>query len=1240
MKYNKLQLQNDKLILVTKAPLLESITKEFLEYTVDRSENQYQYNFEVKPNMCFTLRALLAKYKVFQADEDVLKVLADKTRLATMPIISLYNTKKHVKIQCPPLNYYLELISAVGAAAKGMNTYTVPIARAFDVIRAAETDSGYLPSFVISQELNDELTSAINGFDGTIASLFNSPLDSLHAANSAYRVTTENFNNVGYESVADFLFTQPRRYIDKTQITSYDDMEYKEPVNLIGKIVDKKLVFYKHAVFFVKIGNNSIFECVYYQRSWMMDKFNLGDEVLVMGEYQGGGKISGQSLESLVEAQALDIVPLYPQSPKNKITSKVIMNVVYEAITRLKPMMNKLTPYIDDKTIKMSFGEAIKEMHFPSSSNSYINALETLALYELIYLQLLIIDRKSIQVKDKGVSKPRQNDGYFDTMIKSLPWELTQAQKEGLEKMNEYMSTDTSEQVLLSADVGSGKGLLEDELIATPYGWRRMKDLKVGDMITGRNGKPTKVIGVYPQGEQEVAKITFKDGVEIITDMAHRWTVMNTGQYPEKYPSGKIPEYIISTRDLLSKKKKTMKIPLRDEDGNVIQTITRDIQTYYKNSRDYSKWKVPLMSSPIEFDVKPELPLDPYILGYWLGDGLSSTLDIVVGHQDKKESFKNISKLWDGTAEIVHNKRDKNVSIRLKKEGLVITHFLRDMGIRYNKHIPEVYMKASVEDRISLLQGLIDSDGSIGEDGSVTFGNTIKVLIDQVVELVQSLGGMAWHGGIAKYKAYPYQGTLKRTKKASWEVVINLPSGIMPSRLKRKLERYKSFEGLQKGSQKLTKTIKKVQKLDYKMKTICIKVDAEDENFVTKGYTVTHNTILAQLSCMQALDNGYQSVLAGPTEVLAIQLYDTFEKIINNMPDSMKPNIAFLGGKTKAKEKKELLKYIKSGDIDIVIGTHAVLNDTIEYKNLGLVIIDEQQKFGTAQREVLLNSRNDGKKPDLIAQTATPIPRSTAQAFYGDINLISLVGKPKGRIEIVTKWIQENPQSITKQKNHSMWQDVMNEIKKGHQAFVVVPMVYESKKMDSASVEGAYADLKKALPDAKVGFTHGSLKKAEQQEVMEKFRANELDVLIASTVIEVGVDVPNATRVVVLSADRLGASSLHQIRGRVGRSNIASTCYLVSEGKTPTSQKRLQALVDSNDGFEIAKVDLETRGQGDLFGLRQAGESTLRFSNLVDHSKLVNSAQTIANNIYASQYKDLAIKDAQAILGQQEDILI
>lgn len=850
MKLNHFYIENNKINLLTKSILSDSFKREFSEYREIVESERVKYEFEILPNMCYSIRALLAKYKTLSADKEVLSEVAEKTKLCTLPILSLFETGKHVQITCPPLSYYLEVISAVGASDKGMNHYTVPIARAYDVIRAAKKPHEFLPTFAISKNLMNAIADNIPGFDGSIASLFSTDIANLKSVANAYRVPVENFKEMGYNSIADFLVTQPRRYIDKTKITSLEDLEPKEQITIVGKITEKKLVYYKHMNFKIEAGGQE-FDCMYYHRAWMEGKFSIGDEVLMIGDYQGKGKVVGVSLESLVEANALDIVPIYPQSSKYKITSKTLLNVVYEAIERIKPHADKLAQYINKEEMPMSLGKAIIEMHFPTSSESYVEALETLAMYELIYLQLLILERKATEVKDKGVPKPYRSGGFFDAMKESLPWELTDAQKSGLEQIDKFMATPTSEQVLLSADVGAGK------------------------------------------------------------------------------------------------------------------------------------------------------------------------------------------------------------------------------------------------------------------------------------------------------------------------------------------------------------------------------------------------TLIAQLACMQALDNNYQSALAAPTEVLAVQLFDNFQKTINMMPNNKKPSIAFLGGKTKAKEKREILKSLKSGDINILVGTHSVLGASVEYNNLGLIVIDEQQKFGKAQREALLEARSDGFKPDIIAQTATPIPRSTAQAFYGDINMISLYGKPEGRIEIVTEWVKENPREVTKEKDLPMWKDIMSEIKKGHQVFVVVPMVYESTKMDSASVEGAYEDLKKILPEAKIGFTHGTLKKDAQHEAMESFRNKETNVLVASTVIEVGVDVPNATRIVILSADRMGASSLHQIRGRVGRSNLPSTCYLVSEGKSATSKRRLQALVDFSDGFEIARIDLETRGEGDLFGARQAGDSGLRFSSLVNHSKLIDKAKELAVEIYKSDKKDLAIKDAKAILGNE-----
>lgn len=391
-------------------------------------------------------------------------------------------------------------------------------------------------------------------------------------------------------------------------------------------------------------------------------------------------------------------------------------------------------------------------------------------------------------------------------------------------------------------------------------------------------------------------------------------------------------------------------------------------------------------------------------------------------------------------------------------------------------------------------------------------------------------------------------------------------------------------------------------------------------------------TLVAQLAALQTVDGGAQAVIVGPTEILAKQLYANFRKLTETMREkfSVEVTVEFLAGGMKAKERKELLARISSGEVNVIVGTQSVFADTVIYNNLGLVVIDEQQKFGAAQRTKLLNVRDDGKVPDLLMQTATPIPRSTAQIYYGEIDPIIMTEKPAGRIPIETIWLQEDPLGIAREHLHPLWLDVQEEAQKGHQTFVITPMVQDSEKVDAASVIGTFKALSQGpLSSVRVGHVYGSMKKDEQEAIMQSFRDGKIDVLVASTVIEVGVDIPNATRMVILSADRMGASSLHQIRGRIGRNSLPSKCYLVSLGKTESAQSRLQAMVDYEDGFEISRVDLENRGEGTMFSTDQSGRSDMIFANLRKHSHLIEEAREEAQRILRSPFKDKALADAQ-----------
>lgn len=397
-------------------------------------------------------------------------------------------------------------------------------------------------------------------------------------------------------------------------------------------------------------------------------------------------------------------------------------------------------------------------------------------------------------------------------------------------------------------------------------------------------------------------------------------------------------------------------------------------------------------------------------------------------------------------------------------------------------------------------------------------------------------------------------------------------------------------------------------------------------------------TLIAQLACIRSVEAGYQAALIAPTEILAQQLYSTFEKLLSQFNNNI--NLSYLSGALKVSQKKSVSAGLKNGTVDIVVGTHSVLSESVEYKNLGFVCFDEQQKFGAEQRTSILNKREDGKLPDFLMQSATPIPRSTAQVFYGDMDMLELDEKPAGRLPIKTEWIEQDPQELLSQPIHKIWEDIQEEVNNGNQIFIITPMVNDSDKVDAASVKKTFETLSKgSLNNLNVGFAHGQMKPADQKEAMEAFRNKDYDVLIASTVVEVGVDIPDATRMIVLSADRLGASSLHQIRGRIGRNDKESICYLVSSGKTDNARKRLQALVDSENGFDIAKVDLEIRGEGTMFSTSQSGDSSMRFASILSHQHLIEDAAIEAKAILDSQFGKLALRDAKEMFNHNERLI-
>ncbi|MCX6743701.1 MAG: helicase-related protein [Candidatus Parcubacteria bacterium] len=333
-----------------------------------------------------------------------------------------------------------------------------------------------------------------------------------------------------------------------------------------------------------------------------------------------------------------------------------------------------------------------------------------------------------------------------------------------------------------------------------------------------------------------------------------------------------------------------------------------------------------------------------------------------------------------------------------------------------------------------------------------------------------------------------------------------------------------------------------------------------------------------------------------PTEILARQHYHS----LTNFFKYFKIKIALLTHSEKRANhdenlsKKEVLELIKTGEIDLIIGTHALIQDEAEYKKLGLIIVDEQHRFGVEQRKKLKDKNKNKKMPHFLSMTATPIPRSLALILYGDLDLSIIKEMPKGRKKIITELIAE-------QNRLNAYDFIRQEIKSGRQVFVICPLIDPSDKLGVKSVTEEFKKLDKVVfPDLKIGLLHGKLKAAEKKEIMNDFKANKIKILVSTSVIEVGIDIPNATIMMIEGADRFGLAQLHQFRGRVGRGEHQSYCFLFAENGSPKTQERLSALVKSNDGFALAEYDLQFRGPGEVYGTRQSGLPDLQMASLND----------------------------------------
>ena len=376
-------------------------------------------------------------------------------------------------------------------------------------------------------------------------------------------------------------------------------------------------------------------------------------------------------------------------------------------------------------------------------------------------------------------------------------------------------------------------------------------------------------------------------------------------------------------------------------------------------------------------------------------------------------------------------------------------------------------------------------------------------------------------------------------------------------------------------------------------------------NRLLQGDVGSGKTLVALMTMLIALDNGYQACLMAPTEILAEQHAATFRAFLKDMP----VRVELLTGAVKGKKRREpILEGVADGSVQILIGTHALIEDTVVFRNLGLAVIDEQHRFGVAQRGKLW--RKNTLPPHVLVMTATPIPRTLAMTLYGDLDVSVIDELPPGRKPIETQHFWE-------ERSESLYRGIRQQIGLGRQVYVVYPLIKESEKIDLQNLEEGYAQLCQVFPDLRISKVHGKMKSAEKDAEMDKFVRGETQILVATTVIEVGVNVPNASVMVIQNAERFGLAQLHQLRGRVGRGADQSYCILVTKYKLSQETKnRIQIMCETNDGFEIAEADLRQRGPGDLEGTQQSGVAfDLHIANLARDGQLVQLARDTANYV-------------------------
>ncbi|MEU4729336.1 helicase-related protein [Streptomyces sp. NPDC023588] len=1016
---------------------------------------------------------------------------------------------------------------------------------------------------------------------------------------------------LGLHTALDLLHHYPRRYAERGELTSLAELadQIDEHVTVVAQVADARLLTYQGSrgggkrlevtitdgsgrlqlVFFGAGVHKPHKDLLPGSRAMFAGKVSLFNRKLQLAHpaYEPLGKEAGES--DAAAAFAGQLIPIYPACAK--LESWKIAKCVDAVLPRTQEVLDPLPAALREGRGLVPLPEALLKIHRPATKADIEDARQRLKWDEAFVLQVALARRRHADAQLPAVPRRPAPGGLLDSFDAKLPFTLTEGQQGVSKEIFDDLATSHPMHRLLQGEVGSGKAQPLDSLVLTPAGFRPMGDIEVGDEVVVPSGEIALVGGVFPQGERDVWRVVLSDGSSVECDDEHLWIVgtscgWHRGQEPK----------VMTTREIRS--------DLRKANGS-------------------SKWYLPV-AVPVDLGNGDHQPLDPYLMGVLIGDG-SFRHDLRLSTADGEILAAVEAAVAPGCemAEVPGSSCDYTIRKSGPGGGTrrnPVIQAVRDLGLwgatSHDKFVPDVYKNASVKDRLAVLQGLMDTDGTLDANGmSISFCSASLRLAEDVAWLVRSLGGRA--------RVLP--------KKAAFNVSVALPEEFEPFRLPRKSARMRP----RPKDNTFRRGIRNVEHVGAKP-VQCISVEHPSHAYVTDNFTVTHNTMVALRAMLAVVDSGGQAAMLAPTEVLAQQHHRSITEMMGELAEGgmlggsdQGTKVVLLTGSMGMPARRQALLDLVTGEAGIVIGTHALIEDKVQFHDLGLVVVDEQHRFGVEQRDAL---RSKGKQPPhLLVMTATPIPRTVAMTVFGDLETSVLDQLPAGRSPIATHVVP------AKDKPHFLaraWERVREEVENGHQAYVVCPRIgdeEEPKKKASAEDEAekrpplAVLDIAEQLrrgplAGLSVEVLHGRMDPADKDDVMRRFAAGEVKVLVATTVIEVGVNVPNSTVMVIMDADRFGVSQLHQLRGRVGRGSAPGLCLLVSEmHEASPARARLTAVAQTLDGFELSRIDLEQRREGDVLGQAQSGvRSSLRVLSVIEDEEVIAQAREEAARVVAA----------------------